>query len=234
VAGRSRQGPTAGARSSLQEQVPYVDGELQALSTEEHGMLSTVAWHRDHPASAYLEIGYEAAAWEEAAAAYQKRKGLMLSPLLSLMAYRLVQLAKDKPKLNSTLVGERRYQYTPVNLGFTVQAGNTLYLTVLQQAQDLELDGFVEALGEIQRHAMAHKLKPRESQGATIAFSSMARWGVTRHTPILPPYTAVMIAHAATGPEGKAVLGASYDHRVLSGFEVARLLQDLARPPALD
>jgi hypothetical protein len=40
-----------------------------------------------------------------------------------------------------------------------------------------------------------------------------------------------MIAHAAPKGSGRAVLGASYDHRVLSGFDVARLLQQLATPP---
>ena len=34
---------------------------------------------------------------------------------------------------------------------------------------------------------MAHKLRPDESSGATLAFSSMARWNVSRHVPILPP-----------------------------------------------
>jgi hypothetical protein len=40
-----------------------------------------------------------------------------------------------------------------------------------------------------------------------------------------------MIAHAAPKGSGRAVLGASYDHRVLSGFDVARLLMELAKPP---
>jgi pyruvate dehydrogenase E2 component (dihydrolipoamide acetyltransferase) len=40
-----------------------------------------------------------------------------------------------------------------------------------------------------------------------------------------------MIAHAAPKGSGRAVLGASYDHRVLSGFDVARVLQNLVQPP---
>ena len=215
------------------DRVPEVAGELVDLSTEERGMLNTVSWHRDRAAAAYLEIEYDPTVWIETAEAYARERNLMLSPLLLLMAYRLVQLAREKPKLNSTIVGERRYQYGTINLGFTVQAGTTLYLTVINDAGAMSLDRFIEALGEIQRHAMAHKLKPQESQGATIAFSSMSRWNVTRHMPILPPNTSLMVAHAATGGNGKAVLGASYDHRVLSGFAAARLLQDLAKPPTL-
>ena len=41
-----------------------------------------------------------------------------------------------------------------------------------------------------------------------------------------------MIAHAAPRDTGKAVLGASYDHRLLSGFDVTQVLQMLLKPPA--
>ena len=228
---RKGHGAPAAAGRVPDERLPEVPGERVRLSAEEHGMLSTVSWHRDHAAAAYLEIEYDPAPWEAAAKDYAARHGLMLSPLLSLMAYRLVQLAAERPKLNSTIAGNERYQYSEVNLGFTVQAGDTLYLTVTRQAESMDADRFIQTLGEIQRRAMGHKLKPEEVQGATVAFSSMARWKVTRHMPILPPQTSLMIAHAATGPQGKTVLGVTYDHRVLSGFDAVKLLMDLAKPP---
>ena len=151
--------------------------------------------------------------------------------MLPLLAYRFVQLVKTSPRLNATVVNGKRFEYQPVNLGFTVQAGETLYLTVVRDAASLETKPFIEALGEVQRHALQRKLSRDETTGATIAFSSMARWNVSRHIPILPPYCSLMIAHAAPKGSGRAVLGASYDHRVLSGFDVARLLMELAKPP---
>jgi pyruvate dehydrogenase E2 component (dihydrolipoamide acetyltransferase) len=60
-----------------------------------------------------------------------------------------------------------------------------------------------------------------------------ARWNVTRHVPILPPYSALMVAHSApqSGPEwGPAVLGATYDHRVLTGADVFNALRRLTTP----
>jgi pyruvate/2-oxoglutarate dehydrogenase complex dihydrolipoamide acyltransferase (E2) component len=79
---------------------------------------------------------------------------------------------------------------------------------------------------------MTHKLLPAEMSGATIAFTSMARWNVSRHVPILPPQTGLIVAHSAPRGMGRAVLGASYDHRLLSGFDVVQVLQALAQPPA--
>jgi hypothetical protein len=51
--------------------------------------------------------------------------------------------------------------------------------------------------------------------------------------PILAPYTSLMVAHAADDGQ-LASLGATYDHRVLTGGEVAAALQALSRPSAKD
>ena len=215
-----------------EELLPGTPGSLRSLSAEEHGMVSTVTWHRDHAVAAYLEMTYDQQAWEDYAAAFAERHKFMLSPLLPLMAYRLVKLARDIPKINTTVVNGQKYLYDQVNLGFTVQVGETLYLTVVQQADAMDDRQFIDALGEVQRHAMAKKLRPDESIGATLGFSSMARWNVSRHVPVLAPYTALMVAHSAPPGDGQsAVLGASYDHRILSGNDVAGVLQALTQPP---
>jgi pyruvate/2-oxoglutarate dehydrogenase complex dihydrolipoamide acyltransferase (E2) component len=195
-------------------------------------MLATVAWHRDRAAPGYVEIEYDPKAWNEHAARYATANKLLLSPLLPLIAFRLVEIARATPRINATIVGEQRFQYHAMNLGFTVQAGATLYLAVVRNAHEMNAARFIDALGEVQRHAVAHKLGPSESSGATLSFSSMARWEVARHIPILPPYTALIVAHAAQRAAGHAVLGASYDHRLLTGFDVVNVLRALAQPPA--
>lgn len=210
---------------------PEVPGDFRALTGEESGMAATVAWQRDQAAATYLEVEYDPAPWEAHAATYAGEHRLMLSPLLPLMAFRLVQIVRAAPRLNATMIDGRRYEYRPINLGFTVQVGEALYLPVVRDAGALDVAGFIQALGEVQRHAMQKKLRPEESSGVTVAFSSMARWKVSRHVPILPPHTALIVAHAAPRGSGRAVLGATYDHRVLSGFDAARALQQLAQPP---
>jgi pyruvate/2-oxoglutarate dehydrogenase complex dihydrolipoamide acyltransferase (E2) component len=205
---------------------------MHSLSVEERAMLSTVAWHRDRAVPGYVEIEYDPKAWNEHAASYASENKLLLSPLLALIAFRLVEIARATPRINATIVGERRYQYQTVNLGFTVQAGATLYLAVVQNAHEMSASRFIDALGEVQRHAVAHKLRPGEASGATVSFSSMARWDVARHIPILPPHTGLIVAHAAPRAAGLAVLGASYDHRLLTGFDAVNVLRALAQPSA--
>jgi pyruvate/2-oxoglutarate dehydrogenase complex dihydrolipoamide acyltransferase (E2) component len=74
-----------------------------------------------------------------------------------------------------------------------------------------------------------HKLRETETSGGTIGFSSMERWKVTRHIPILAPQTSLMVAHAA-GRDGKGTLGATYDHRILTGAQVVTALRQLSKP----
>ena len=213
----------------IAEPEPEVAGQRRPLTPEQRGMLQTVSWSQQFAVPGYLELEYDPEPWERHAAKFADQHRLMLSPLLTLMAHRLVDVAGEHPEINATIVGEERLEYDRVNLGFTVQAGEVLYLAVLREADGLDEKAFLNGLGELQRRAAGHKLSATETQGATISFSCMARWKVNRHVPVLPPHTAMIIAHAA-GADGRAVLGASYDHRVLNGFQVIRALRKLSKP----
>jgi pyruvate dehydrogenase E2 component (dihydrolipoamide acetyltransferase) len=231
--------PRAAPRNSApaRVQLPAPAREAPA-SPARRGMIASVTWQREHAAATYLELPFDAEAWEAHAAAYARQQRSLLSPLLPLMAHRLVRLAAEMPEINATVIegpdGPRDALYERVNLGFTVQAGETLYLVVVHGAEALDEAAFVHRLGDLQRRAMARKLEASELQGATLGFSSMARWEVSRHIPILAPWTALMVSHTVQRLEGRrqGVLGITYDHRVLSGFAAARVLRTLAVPPA--
>lgn len=227
--GGGRKTGSAEVKPQAIDRLPEIEGQQVSLTREEKGMAATVTWHRDFAVPGYIEIEYDAAPWLEHAKQFQQENGLLMPPLLPLMAWRLVRIAQDKPQLNATLVGNKRLEYSQVNLGFTIQAGDALYLAVVRNAQQHEQLAFVNALGDVLRRAAGHNLKESEASGATIGFSSMERWKVTRHIPILPPHTALMVAHAA-GKDGNGVLGASYDHRVLNGGQVVAMLKKLATP----
>jgi pyruvate dehydrogenase E2 component (dihydrolipoamide acetyltransferase) len=220
--------PKGSSSAKKIRQPPPSPGKRIKLTPEQRGMVKTVEWHKEEAVSAYVEISYNSSPWDTFARDFQKLNKLAVSPLVSLMAWRLVQLGKEHPEINATLVDGEKYLYDHVNLGFTVQAGERLYVVVLLEAERLNQADFVKKLGELQRSATSNSLRPEETSGATIAISSMARWPVTRHVPILVPHTALMIAHTAS-VAGTATLGATYDHRVLSGADTVRVLQALSR-----
>jgi|SoiMethySBSTD1v2_1073268.scaffolds.fasta_scaffold132230_3 pyruvate dehydrogenase E2 component (dihydrolipoamide acetyltransferase) len=214
--------------------IPDAAGTFEDLTTNERGMLRTVLWQRQHAVPGYVELEYDAAAWDRAAAEYQKQERLLLNPLLALMAYRLVTVVKQQRRLNATIVGERRFVYDTINVGFTVQSDTTLYLAIVRDAGRMTCREFVDRLAQLQRSAMVHRLRGEETSGATVAFTSMARWNVTRHIPVLPPNTALTVAHAASSFGGRAALGATYDHRVLTGFEALAALSEISRVESMN
>jgi pyruvate/2-oxoglutarate dehydrogenase complex dihydrolipoamide acyltransferase (E2) component len=229
VASRPVPGPQLVIPRGDRPMAPSEPGRQVELTRPERGMLRTVSWQKE-AVPAYLEIVYDPRPWDEYAADFQRRHRLFMSPLLALLAWRLARIAAEQPAINATLAGERKHVYDHVNLGFTVQSGPSLYAVVVREAESMEMLAFVQKLGELQRSAMRGALRPEDVSGATIGFSSMARWGVTRHVPVLLPESALMAAHAA--PEGgTAALGATYDHRLLHGADAVRVLQALASPP---
>jgi pyruvate/2-oxoglutarate dehydrogenase complex dihydrolipoamide acyltransferase (E2) component len=209
---------------------PAAAGNPKSLSMEERGMLRSVLWHRDEAVSAYLEIDFDPRPWEQYAKTYAAERRMLSAPVLPLMAHQLATIARAHPRLNSTIVEGGRYVYEHVNLGFTIQAQESLYLVVVPRAEAMDAHLFIDVLNKLHRKALTHRLAPEDLSGATVAFSSMARWQVRRHTPILPPYVSLIVAHTAS-KDNRAVLGATYDHRVLSGGDTVGILDRLSRPP---
>jgi pyruvate/2-oxoglutarate dehydrogenase complex dihydrolipoamide acyltransferase (E2) component len=201
-------------------------GKAEPLTPEQRGMLRTVSWQREQAAPGYIEIEHDPSPWQQYAAEFKTAQGLWFDPLLSLMAWRLAQLAREHPRINATVAGASAHLYEAVNLGFTVQADATLYLVVVKDAGAMDAQTFVRELGGLQLAAMRHSLTPEQMADPTLSFSSMARWNVTRHMPILPPNTSLIVAHTAGSH-----LGATYDHRLLTGYDVVRVLQGLAKAP---
>ena len=203
------------------------------LTVAERGMVRTVSWHRDVAVHGYIEIEYQTGPWEQLAAAFQRQHDLLMSPLLALMAHRLVHAARQNPKINSTIVGDSRHEYSDVNLGFTIQSGANLVLLSVRSADRMSAREFVDALAVLMRQGMRGRLTATETSDVTLSFSSMARWQVTRHVPVLPPHTALIVGHTHDRG-GTAALGASYDHRVLTGGEVAAVLHAISTPSPSD
>jgi pyruvate/2-oxoglutarate dehydrogenase complex dihydrolipoamide acyltransferase (E2) component len=180
-----------------------------------------------------VEIQYDTSAWAVYAQEYQRKARALVSPLLPLMAYHLVRLTARHERWNSTIRGDQRVTHGRVNLGFTVQSEDTLYLTVVAGADRLSTAEFVARLAHLQKRALSHSLQADEVTGATVSFSSMARWQVSRHVPVLPPYTSLIIAHAAAVNE-RGTLGATYDHRVLTGADALEALRALSQPEVFE
>ena len=167
------------------------------VSPEDRGMLRTVLWHRDEAVAGHVEIHYDPSPGPITRLRFKSPRTCCSVRCWRWWPGGLYRLRRKIPGLNSTIAGDRRYVYDQVNLGFTVQNRTTLYLAVVEGAEKLSAREFIDRLSELQRKAMKDSLKPQESSGSTIAFTSMARWKVSRHAPILPPHNSLIVAHTA-------------------------------------
>jgi pyruvate/2-oxoglutarate dehydrogenase complex dihydrolipoamide acyltransferase (E2) component len=226
-----RKPPAAAVLWKVETTQPTVPGRVVPFTPEERGMFRTVSWQREQAAAAYLDIAYDGGPWAAYSAAFQKSNGLWFDPRIALFSWRLARLAVENPRINATVSDAGVRLYDQVNVGCTVQAGSTLYLVVVKDAGRMDELTFVRELSGLQLSALRHALSAEQTSDATVSFSSMARWNVSRHMPVLPPHTALIVAD--TAPEnGVSHLGATYDHRLLTGFDVVQVLQKLAAPPA--
>lgn len=205
-------------------------GSRKPMSPFQRGMANTVQWHRAVPVAAYIEVPFDHAAWRSYADHHARSSGALIDPLLSLIAYRLVRAALVVPEINATLVDQDIHYYEAVNLGFSVKTASGLAMVVAREAHALDEAAFVKALGRLQRSALAGRLTQEQVSGTTLAFSSLAGAGVSRHVPVLPPATSIIVAHSSADASGRGTLGASYDHRLLDGDAVARVLNSI-KPP---
>lgn len=205
-------------------------GNVRASTAAARAMARAVQWHKSTPVPAYLEMPFAYGKWKDHAKAVAVSNKLLLDPLLGLVAFRLVSLARQVPLLNATLVGDDIFFHAAVNLGFTVQAKTGLVLVVVRDSQAMNELEFLKSLSKLQRQALANRLTPEQSSGATIAFSSLSNAGVVRHIPVLPPDTGLIVAHSAPPGNGDGIIGATYDHRLLDGHTVARALAGLTTP----
>ncbi|MBF0626315.1 MAG: 2-oxo acid dehydrogenase subunit E2 [Magnetococcales bacterium] len=225
-------GQTAHPATALQPAFPLAPGRQEPLMPAARAMARTVSWQRE-AAVAYMELRYEVDPWTAHARAFAQRHRLLSDPLVPLLAQRLAVWAASHPHGNATLLGEMRHVYDHVNLAMTTRSGDTLHLVVVPEAETLDPLGFVQRLAHLQRQAFRKGRGLPAVVAPTIGFSSLSSWAISRHMPILPPHGAVMIGHAQPprGPDrGVGTLGASYDHRLLAGHQVAELLEFLSQP----
>ena len=208
--------------------------EILPMTSTDQAMLKMVLWQKENTVPAYLEILTDQSHWDTYAQGLMKDQNILINPLLSILAYRLVKIAKNYPEINSYFNGENIIIYKSINLGFTVEVKENLYLVVIRDADKMDELTFIKKLFKLQKKAFNDKLNYDETSEATIAFTSLSKVNVYRHIPILPTHTGLIVAHSSPSEvvvkknvSKPVVIGATYDHRYLKGGRVAKILNEM-------
>ncbi len=164
---------------------------------------------------------------------------LTLLPFISAALCRAVQ---DHPEMNAHFddAKETITRYSPVHIGVATMTPAGLVVPVIQHAESLGLFDTAASIARLAEACRNGKAQANELSGSTITISSLGPLGAIATTPIinLPEVAIVGINKVATRPhwDGSQFqprqmmnISASFDHRVIDGWDAAVFVQTLKK-----
>ena len=182
--------------------------------------------------------------WLERRREERKAQG---SPVTAL-AYvvRAISIALQKhPVINSYLEGDEVVMKKYYNIGVAVDTEDGLIVPVVKRANTKTVDQIAEEIRKLSAESRERKINLMDLKGGGFTVSNLGMFGVEHFTPILNyPETALLgvgrtkevlmvlgvdkaTGQARIGPRKMLPLSLTYDHRVISGVDAARFMQDL-------
>ena len=162
--------------------------------------------------------------------------------LLPFIMRALVKLLPDFPVLNAHFDAGNDVlkQFSAVHIGIATQTRQGLLVPVVRHAETLSLWDCARELVRMTTLAREGSANREQLSGSTITLTSLGALGGVAATPIInPPEVAILgpnrLAERATVKGGTLCLrkmmnmSASFDHRIIDGYEAARFIQALKR-----
>ena len=164
-------------------------------------------------------------------------------PKLTVLPFIIRALAstlEDWPQFNARYMDEAGYvsQFADLNLGIAAQTDNGLIVPVLKQANRLSIWDMATQITRLAEGARTNKLSPEDLSGATTTLTSLGPLGGIVTTPVINrPEVAIFGPNKIRRKlflengeiEERLVMNfsVSCDHRVIDGYDAARMMQDM-------
>jgi 2-oxoisovalerate dehydrogenase E2 component (dihydrolipoyl transacylase) len=162
--------------------------------------------------------------------------------VLPFIARSVLLACADHPRLNSTYDAQSRTLHThgAVHLGIATQTDRGLMVTVVRDAGELSLLALAQEIHTLADAARAGKAGREQLVGSTITITSLGSLGGVMNTPILnAPEVAVVGVNkieirpvwdgTSFAPRSVMNISASFDHRVIDGWDAAVFVQQIKR-----
>jgi pyruvate/2-oxoglutarate dehydrogenase complex dihydrolipoamide acyltransferase (E2) component len=178
--------------------------------------------------------------------AAERRRALIGTTALPIVARCVVEALREFPSLNAWLEGDLLTQHREVHLGIAVSLGDDgLIVPVIRDAQELSDEGLARRIKELARRARDRELEPDDVRGGTFTITNPGQFGAVAATPIInQPQVAILDLEAivkrpvvvtdADGNDAIAIrpmtmLCMSWDHRAIDGAIAAQFLTAVRR-----
>ncbi|MDO6966499.1 dihydrolipoamide acetyltransferase family protein [Rhizobium alvei] len=169
--------------------------------------------------------------------------------ILPFLMAALVKAVQEQPALNAHFDDDENIirQHEAVHIGIATQTASGLMVPVVRHAESLSLWQSASELARLAEAARNGQAKREELTGSTITITSLGPLGAIATTPIINhPEVAILGVNrmeirpswdgSAFVPRKKMNLSASFDHRVIDGWDAAvfvRKMKDLIENPTL-
>lgn len=160
--------------------------------------------------------------------------------LLPLIAAALVKAKQSNPKIFARYDDEAdEVQYSSaLHIGIATMTESGLMVPVLRHAEALDLFGMAAEIGRLSEVCRTNKAKREDLSGSTITITSLGPLGAIATTPIInKPEVAILgVNHMAVRPSWNGTafvprtmmnISASFDHRVIDGWDAAVFVQKM-------
>ncbi len=172
----------------------------------------------------------------------QHRKKHPKKPGVTLYFVRALALAiAETPECAGYLVGGRILSPKTIDIGIAVQVADGVMVPVMRRVNESSLDELVEEYNQVVAQARNRRLDARYQQGGIATVTNFGGFGLTFASPMpLPSESLILGVGSVTKtpvwsdeveaflPVAKANIIASFDHRVVDGGDIGRLLQRVA------
>jgi pyruvate dehydrogenase E2 component (dihydrolipoamide acetyltransferase) len=170
-------------------------------------------------------------------AEFEKREGVPLT-YTPFFAKALIDVVREFPIFNSSVVGENIVFKKPINLGIAVALDTGLIVPVIRDAHLKSFAGLALAIFDLAERARNKRLKLDDVQQGTISMTNPGSFGALFATPIISqPQVAILgiggiekrpvVINDAIAIRSMVCLSLTFDHRVIDGAVADRFMARL-------
>ncbi len=173
----------------------------------------------------------------DALLAHRRAQAVKAGPALYALRALAIALGENSAPAGR-LVGEKIVHPRSVDIGFAVEAEDGVLVPVIRNADQTPLANLVERYNRLVSLARARRLPGADTGGSIATITNYGTFGLTLATPIPLPEQTLLLGMGAGvvvprwdaakkefGPVTEAMFTVSFDHRVLDGGAVGRLLR---------
>ena len=151
--------------------------------------------------------------------------------LQPIFLYELSRLLKKWPKMTSFFNEDKLYYYDRVDLGLALDHGSGLRVVTIPYADQLMPKDFYDSTLEFNMRYMRNELNLNETTGSTFTVSDLSSLNIPYFHPLINGYQSAILGIGADDSKSEypVTFNLTFDHRILSGREVAEFLNELKK-----